>query len=857
MGLKTKLFRFIIFLAWTSHGLAFTPPCNQLKCGEAAKLRLSEKGIEKILSLGFDAVTQHSDLKDEANKAIDKAKFPHKFDMGTTRMGKVSAAVDNAKFEKLKFGKSKVDVDKRDINVCVPVDEMDLKVDASIDVFGSRLEQKGARAFVDPQSPQKPKVCFKGKVDETGQVGPLIHVSNEVPTDIAQETKSAMLDVDLSKANEDEILFTYMTLYMMEENMQLPTKVSFSSVYEALKDPNPETLKKLVDIDKMRETLKEIKGKLPPANKKKDEGIVDYVGNLKVDLNLSANKNSLKSDQSMWNDAYNILQEEDKNNPNGGWFDSLKNLGSRIVRAGKRVVDGAIQNLKVGAEDILRKRFLPYLQESFNKNVTTSSPIMTAVAKTAEKHLVTLAKEKANKAIAEFQRAQGVQAGNFSTQIKEPLWNIQDMVDSQTLRRNEELLRKGSLSALFTDSFHLNDIPNKKAFLKGLDNEMEKVENYLDAIDPKSSDREALNYIENELGPMIEAIKRNVVQASGRHVNPEIREKMIKIYDKLKMKVALLKQKIAERNGLHDMHVSLSFFNSISRGPQISIGFPELCDAGVGKMPESSKISPQEIQSHDISGEVSIDAINAHAMRRAKNGDFDFCLLDNELKSCASGNNFNNRCRFLEPPKLVWNEQKQKHQIDLKKIQCETRMMNAEPKCKMQTKSDIPVLGFIFNTVTSGIGSACKLLGDQADNFVTASVGQNLIDLKVDVEPKVCGNSVCLSTNLDDSNVRADLERLNPNLASIVGKVTSLVLSPFTDYVKKEIVDQKIMNFMSKKVGQPLEVPTQIQLKKVSSEKGKFVVLADIDDGEKTQRWVNECINRPNNCEYPYQNGLH
>lgn len=830
--------------------------CVELKCGEAARLRLTEKGIEKLMGLGLDALTEFSDLKEDANNAISKADLPYKFDLGSDKSGKMKASIDKVKFEKLKFGKSNVDVDGNNINVCVPVNEMDIKVDAALDIYGTQLSQKGARAYIAPEATTKPKVCFKGQVDETGKIGPLVHLNNEVPTDIAQETKSALLDVDLNKTNEDEVLFTFMTLYMMDDSIALPTQIGMKNLYSALRDPNPETLKKLVDIGKMREILKEMKGKLPPKSNTKKEGITDYIGNLKVDLNLEQNGNSIKADETMWGDALHILQEKDKENPNGGWFDSIYNLGTKIVKAGKRVVDGTIQNVKAQTEDLIRKRFLPYLQESFNKNAASSAPVMTAVAKTAEKHLIGLAKDKANKAIEEFQRSQGISSGLFSHRVKEPLWNIQDVVDSDTLRKNEDLLRKGSLKPLFADSFHIEKLKDKKKFFRALDKEMEKIDEYLNAIDSKSSDTDALDFIDIELMPMFGKIKNNVHGASGRYVSPELRDRMIKLYDKMGMKKSLLKQKIAERSGQHEMRVAANFFNNVSRGPQITMGFPELCDSGVGKIPESKVLSPEEIRSHDISGEVSVEAINAHAKKRALNGDFDFCLLDNELKSCSSNNNYNNRCRFLEPPQLVWNEAKKKHQIDLKKIQCESRVLNADPKCNMKSESRIPVLGFLFNTVSSGVGSACKFLSDQTDNFITSSVGQNLIDLSVDVEPKVCGNSICLSTSLEDSKVKADLERLNPNLASVVGKATSLVLSPFTDYVKKEIVDDKIMSFMSKKVGKPLDVPTQIQLKKISSEKGKFVVLADIDDGEKTKKWINECVNRPNNCELPYEGSL-
>lgn len=824
-------------------------PCSHIQCGEAARLRLSEKGVEKIMSIGLNAMTQHTDLKEEANRAIEATQFPYKFDLGNTKIGQISASVEKAKFNKLKFGKSKVDVDERKMNVCVPVDEMDLSVDASLDIMGSHLEQKGARAYVKADSPQKPKVCFSAEVDESGQIGPLVQLKNEAPKDIAQETKMGMLDVDLNAANEDEILFTYMTLYMMEGNMSLPTKYDMTSIYNAVKDPNPETLKKLVDINFMRETLKNIKKELPPKSDKKTEGIVDYIGNLNVDLNLQSNGNSLKQDETMWNDAYNILAKEDEEKTDGGFFNSLYSLGNKLYKAGKRVKDGTIQNLKAKSEDLVRKRFLPYLQESFNKNVTSSSPIMTAIAKTAEKNLVTLAKEKANKAIIEFQKAQNVQSGNFNAKFKEPLWNIQDIVDFDTLRKNEDQLRNGKLRKLFAQSQNIKKLGNKKVYNQELDDELSNVENYLNAIDQKSSDEESYTFLEYELAPLIENINKNIMNTSTRDFPLDVRDRLLKAHQLLQMKKSLIQQKINERNSEKDVRVSVDFFNKISRGPQVSLSVPELCDQGVGKIPTSSKLKPEEIRSHDIAGEVSVDAMNAYARQRALKGDFDFCMLDKEMKSCSNGNNYNNRCRFLEPPQLSWNEKKQKHEIELKNIQCESRVLNADPKCNMKAKSKIPVLGFIFNGISNGVGTLCKFASDQADNLITSSQGQNLISLKVEVDPQVCGNSLCLNTKLTDSKVNADLERLNPNLASIVGKVSSLVLSPFTEYVKKEIVDKDIMNFMSKKISNPLDAPAQIQLNKISAEKGKFVVLADIDDSVETEEWVNDCVRNPKDCD--------
>jgi len=59
------------------------------------------------MSLGLNAMTQQNDLKDEANQYLKDAKFPYKFDLGNTRVGQMSASVDNVKFNKLKFGKSK------------------------------------------------------------------------------------------------------------------------------------------------------------------------------------------------------------------------------------------------------------------------------------------------------------------------------------------------------------------------------------------------------------------------------------------------------------------------------------------------------------------------------------------------------------------------------------------------------------------------------------------------------------------------------------------------------------------------------------------------------------------------------
>ncbi len=855
-----------------------------LQCGQMARLRLSQSGTEKLLKIGLDTVTETLDLKAQANEALNKADFPFKFNIGS-EAADISAEIDNLKFNGLKFGNSEVNVDGEKIHVCVPVDELDMSVDAKFDIKGHSTSHNGARAYVDPNSPSKPKVCFNGEIGLDGQISNLVHIENEVPTDIGQETKMAMLDLDLNKADDDEILFTYMSLYFMENNLEMPIKFdwlsrkSWSDVYNLIGDISPENVKNMMDLDMMRNKLKEIKGALPPKPKsnRPEEGLVNYLGNLKVDLNLESNKTAANPEAGYMDKVWKIWEEESQKEeeiapaeePAGGLYglwkkaadsvtgfkdqvvDSVVGFKDRVVESASTLASGVTNQLKYNTEDLIRSRFLPYFQESFNKSVSGSAPVMTALAKTAEKHLIPLAKKKANEAIAKLQNA-----SNFSSitrmSVNRPFINAQDLVDRETLQKIQDQI---NFSDYTTVSGQLRNIRqysgnNQEKIVEASENILQNLEHYVQSVSTTSSDKNALSFLKDKVLPYLEQLRANMYFQSGGRIPKSLKDNTLSLIQRTRAKAASVAENINYRNRDLELELSTRWFNEISEGPELTVATEELCAQGVGTLANSSKVTKDEIQAHDLAASLNIDAVNATLDKLTKDGQFDFCLHGKEVQTCSSQNgNYNNRCRFESPPRVTWNSEEGKHQIKLRKLQCETRLINADNNCGVKDqKSGIPVLGFLFNMVAKGAGSICKFASDQADNLVTGSVGQNLVDVTVDLDPKICGSSICMQPTLDDSKIRTDMENVNPNLASMIGKMVGIIASPITDVVKSQIVDDALMTFMEAEVSTPLESPIGIYPKRIISEAGQITVLSDFEPEGELRSFVAGCISGDPNC---------
>lgn len=845
--------------------------CIPLQCGQMARLRMSRKGTEKLMKLGLDSVTSDLDLKKMANEALDKQDFPFKFDIGSKAAG-ISAQVDDLKFNALKFGKSDVKIKEDQVHVCVPVDEMDMAVDAEFNIQGHNSKQKGARAYIDPKSKSKPKVCFNGKIGLDGHVKELVHIENKVPTDIGQETKMAMLNMDIDKADDDELLFTYMSLYFMEDNMKLPFKFdwmsmkSWSDAYKLLGDINPKNLKKMMDMDFMRKKLKEIKGSLPPMPKSNqpEEGLVNYLGNLKVDLNLKANKTAKDPNANYMDKVWKIWQGEAKKKEKaapakepGGFYGLWKKAADAVVGLGNKVAD-SVSTVTTGlkskfmhdSEELIRSRFLPYIQDSFNKSVSGSAPVMTAIAKTAEKNLIPLAREKANAAITALQNS-----ANFGsithTKFNRPYLNVQDLADGETLHRIQKKLDFNTYDRVNENVRNISRFSNKnkKQIIKNTGLVLDRIQHYVDSVSGRSSDRNAQDFLTNTVIPYLDKMRDNMYYQTGGYIPRDLKNRTLSMLRDARAKSALLARNISYRNRDLELELSTRWFNKLSGGPEVTVATDELCAQGVGVLGNSKKVTNEDLQSYDLSGSLSIDAVNAMIAKLSKDGQFDFCLNDNQLNTCSTVHgNYNNRCRFERPPKVVWNQKNQKHEIKLDNLQCETRLLNADKRCGVKDKtSNIPILGFFINTITKGVGSACKFVSDQADNVITGSVGQNLVDVTVELDPKICGKSVCMQPKLKDSKVATDIQNVNPNLASMIGKMVGIVASPITDIVKGQIVDDALMTFMESEVSQPLEAPVGIRPQKIVSEAGRITVLSDIEPQEGAHFFTG-CLNHNRDC---------
>ncbi len=845
--------------------------CIPLQCGQMARLRMSRQGTEKLLKIGLDTVTDHLDLKNLANDALDKEDFPFKFEIGSKATG-IGVEVDDLKFNALKLGDSEVDINGEKIHVCVPVDEMDMSVDANFDIKGHRSSHKGARAYVDPNSPDKPKVCFNGEIGLDGQLKELIHIENEVPTDIGAETKMAMLDMDIDNADEDELLFTYMSMYFMEDDMELPIKFdwmsrkSWGDIYNLIGDITPENMKKMMDMDLMRDKLKEIKGSLPsrPKSTKPEEGLVNYLGRVKLDLNLTENQTAQNPDADYMDKVWKIWQEDAKTKENsapteessgfyGLWrkaADAVVGFKDKVVDSASTLTNGVKKKLAYDSEELIRSRFLPYLQESFNKSVTGSAPVMAAVAKTAEMKLIPLAKKKANEAIARLKNT-----ANFSsitrTSLKRPYINVQDLADRESLSRIEARMNFDDYKVISRQLREIRNYRDKDKILESTDNILQNIDHYINSVSTSSSDRNAQRVLSEKIIPYLSNLRDNMYHQSGGYIPKDLKDKTLAMLHRARAKSAIVAENINYRNRSLELELTTRWFNDLSGGPEVTVATEELCAQGVGTLANSSKISDRELQAYDLSGSISIDAVNAMIAKLSKDGQFDFCLHNGEISTCSSVNgNYNNRCRFEDPPQIKWNARNQKHEIKLRDLQCETRLVNADKKCGIKDKrSKIPILGFILNTIGSGIGSTCKFLSDQADNVITGSVGQNLIDVTVELEPKICGSSVCMQPKLKDTDIVTDIENVNPNLASMIGKIVGIVTSPITDVVKSEIVDDALMTFMESEVSQPLESPIGIYPEKIVSEAGSITVLSNIKPEDELSEFFSQCLNKSPQCQ--------
>ncbi|GEM_PF-4991069 len=846
------------------------PNCTPLLCGQTSRFRLSENGTESLIELGFDTVTQNIDLKNEANQALAKQDWPHTFKIGKGDTG-INASIDNLEFNALKFGHSDVDINEDKVKVCIPIDEMELELDASLKIRDTTLNQKGAKAYIDPAAEVKPKVCFNGSVDANGQLGELIHIENEVPTDITAETKKALLNFDINKANEDELLFTYLSLYFMEEDMEFPINFdqfswqSWSDAANFLRDSGPETLKRFIDFDKMKQQLANIKGSQvasPGTNASDEEGLVDYIGAMRVDLNLEKNPTQLPN-IGLFEEAYAIWQEEpsaeERPSEDSSWGlwsmmeaagDTIANTYNKTIRSSAAIGRAIGNKTAFKTEDIIRNRFLPYMQETFNNSVTASAPVMTAVANAAEKKLIPLAKEKANEAIRAFQGATNYNQV-MTTKMRRPVFNAQDLVDSESLNKMQDRFKNGRLVTILADSNNLDNRQDIDPSLESFENLLQELEVYERSISQNSSDRNAGDFIKDNLLPFMTTFNDNLNSRTRGRVPMELRDRARRVQRQLMAKQNLIEANFSRRNREVDLQLTTNWFNEISGGPELTVAMPELCDKGVGQLQESTVITKAERDEHDLSAAISTDAINAVVRQNFDDGNFDFCLFENEVKTCSTTpGNYHNRCRFKKPPELIWNAQTSKHQIHLKNIQCDSRLLNAGNRCGQEDvpSKEVPVLSFLFNTVARVGGALCEFGVDQGDDLLTGTVGQNLINVTVDIEPQVCGQSVCLNPTLTDSRVINDIENVNPSLANILGKAISLVTSPVSDIVKNEIVDDSLMEFVEDKVARPLNAPIGIIPKRIVSEEGRITVLSDIETQDSLANFARQCLENNQTC---------
>lgn len=862
--LKKHLFQmkglclFILTVVFLQHAFADqVEPCgSEVKCGEVGKVQISTRGTEKILEIGLDTVTKTFDIKKELNEAIDKSPdFPHKFNLGNAENYGMKASVDNLHFDELSFGPSKVNIEDRKVHVCVPIDEMELRVDAEFDIWGNKLSQKGASARIKKDAQTKPEVCFNGEVGEDGNFSDLVAVPWEAPQDVAGETKRALLDVNLSEASHDEILFSYLSLYAMEEGMELPTKFEWGKLWDLMGDFTPENAEKFFDVEEMRKKLIAIKGELPPKSESQQSevGLRNYMGNMEIDMKLENNGPTVEKDDKVWDEMAELLTdpipEREVPPDEGGIMSFIKgaahNIGHKVIDAAhatKRGLAGVGNRLSMRGEKVLRERFLPYLQEKFNKNATQNPPVMTAIAKTAEKHLIPVARKHANKAL---QKAREIIAQENLARAKAyvPGFTLQDVIDDTTLRDLETRLGPKPMQDLVRS---IDAIESSRDFNVTRNQAMrflDDVEKYADAITNQSTDERTHRFLQSGLGRLVGRITDFLGKSPHGDLDRKFLGKRESVLYKLAQKERTLAQNIARKRENMKMELVPKLFSDTTGGPEVSLSFPELCKEGLGLM---SQPLP-DLGEYDASATVSIEGINSMLKRMQKSGAFDFCLYGQEARTCGSSENYDHKCKMTIPPKMVWNGVSAGHQLILDGVKCESRFINAGNDCGMNPNPDKSFLHALAYPFAKLVGGSCQLLADVTDELVTGGVGQNQGQVAIDIKPQVCGKSLCFDTALAGVNVEADLDSLSPSLKGVAGLITAIA-SPVTNVVKTQIVDDKLMSFLEDDVSKPLGAPVGVLPRKVESKPSSISVYADFERTPVVETVFSECFKEVQSC---------
>lgn len=819
-------------------------------------MQLSEKGTAKILETGLDAITSTIDIKSELNEAIaNSPKFPYEFDLGNKANFGMKASIDNIHFDELTFGPSKVDIKDGEVSVCVPVDEMEIKVDADFDVWGNKLSQKGASARIKKNSPSKPEVCFTGNVDANGDFGELVAIPWEEPRDVVMESKRALLAVDLNKATNDEILFNYLTLYSMEEGHELPTQFSWSNLWKMMGDFTPENAEKFFDVDKMRKNLIAIKGEMPPVKEEElpKTGLRNYLGTMEIDLALDQNQATVKKDEKVWEDMVEIMgapmPESEIAADEGGlmsWISGVADsIGHRVSQAGKaakRGIAGVGNRLTMKGESLLRERFLPYLQEKFNQSATSNPPVMTAIAKTAEKELIPVARKHANRALEKAREIiKRDQLARTKTHL--PGFHLQNVIDHGTLRRLEERLGPRPLQNLVLAIDKIKSPADFKLVKEQARSFLEDVETYADSIGDNSTDERSHRFLQAGLAKLTANITDFLGNSPYGRLDAGFLNKRQSALYKLQTKERILARNIAHKRELMSMELVPSLFSSRTGGPEVALTFPELCREGIGRM----KGPIPGNRGHDLSATVSVDGINAMLKRMQRGGAFDFCLYGKEYRTCQSGENYDHKCRMELPPRMVWNGAKGSHQLLLDGVKCESRFLNADKDCGMKVnprKSFFHAVAYPFAKL---VGGTCKLTSDLADELVTGGIGQNQGQVAIDISPQVCGRALCFDTKLGGVNVEADMSKLSPSLKGMAGLVTAIA-SPITNAVKTQIVDDQLMSFLEDDISQPLRAPLGVAPKSIQSRPGSITVFADLERTPAVEAVISDCLREGRAC---------
>jgi hypothetical protein len=265
----------------------------------------------------------------------------------------------------------------------------------------------------------------------------------------------------------------------------------------------------------------------------------------------------------------------------------------------------------------------------------------------------------------------------------------------ETVNPDVELIpdKINEIKALMKSVNSIGDLRSARKKVKALNELIQN--NLLDQISPQNRNHELLNkIIEFEKGieeindlmdEQVAKIKEarysefprrdkraldkdvdNVLYGSG--FTSGVRNHTNEVMGKLMRARMLISKNISRASGTLNAMAKVKLYDDLNKGMDLSLTIKELCpEKDISKIPDD-----QQIPDHDVKMSLSVDAVNKLMYQRWKNGDLDFCLVENELKTCNSISvlGTGTRCKFEKAPRMVFKKPGQ-HALKFPELDCD------------------------------------------------------------------------------------------------------------------------------------------------------------------------------------------